>query len=77
MLRVGCVLPFIIKNHWTFYRTMVPTITLAELTICSNSRFKLLGIIGEREIFHMLPEISVKLNITHTCLVTGENPVNR
>lgn len=28
------------------------------------------------EIFHMLAENSIKLNITHIYLVTGENPVN-
>lgn len=37
---------------------------------------KWLGIIGAMEIFHMLAENSIKLNITHIYLVTGGNPVN-
>lgn len=52
------------------------TTDLTELPICNNSKLKLPGTIGEMEIFHMLPENSIKFNTTHTYLVTGENPVN-
>lgn len=52
------------------------TTALAELTTCNNSTLKILGRIGEMEIFHMLPENAIKLNITHAYVVTGENPVN-
>lgn len=52
------------------------TTDLTELPICNNSKLKLPGTIGEMEIFHMLPENSIKFSTTHTYLVTGENPVN-
>jgi hypothetical protein len=41
----------------------------------NNSKFKLLGTIGEIEIIHTLPKISKKFNTTNTFL-TEENAVS-
>lgn len=57
-------------------KAVLVTTALIELSTYNNSTLKILGSIGEVEIFHMLPENCIKLNITHTYVVTGENPVN-
>lgn len=75
MLIWGCITLYHYKPL-NIYRAMLTTKAIGELTLCSNSILKLLGIISETEISHMLPEISVKFNTTHTYLVTGKNPVN-
>lgn len=71
---IGHVLPFSYKIP-NIYRAMLITIALTELALCNNSK-PYYWELCEMEIFHMLPESSVKFNTAHIYLVTGENTVN-